>query len=105
MELGEQACAFGRISGLGDALGGDIVFGSIALAGTAAFVTLGLLRSARALVETTLAAATVVAAWLSKDRAESLDPALLARPASKALGTSSGLLARSGGLRAPPLPV
>jgi hypothetical protein len=103
MEFSEQLCATGRIEGVTDALGGNGLAGSLAIAIVSAAVTWFGLRSARALVGGTIAAAVMFAAWILTKAAAPLDFASISRCSAYRRTTSvPALLARSAGLRAPP---
>lgn len=104
MEFCEQLAATGQIEGLADALGGNGTAGLGIVATVAVAVTLGGLRSARALVAAAVAAADALIAWVFV-----LSMPLAAVPASSVRrirhrrhASTAAFLAHGSGLRAPP---
>jgi hypothetical protein len=103
MEYGEQACAFGRVLGLGAALGGNGVAGLTITVVVSAFVALVGLRSAHAFVRGAIVAAGTLARWIAAKTTPPADCAAIVRLTPLGCRTDArALLACCFGLRAPP---
>jgi hypothetical protein len=104
MELCEQIAATGHIEGVADALGGNVGAGLSVVGTVAILVTLGGLRSARALVAAAVAAADAFLAWVFVSTAPraTVPAASGRRLRNRRHASTAAFLAHGSGLRAPP---
>jgi len=104
MEFCEQIAATGRIEGAADALGGNVAAGLAFVTTIAILVTLGGLRSARALVAAAVAAADAFVAWVFVSNAPlaAVPAASVRRIRHRRHASAAAFLAHASGLRAPP---
>jgi len=104
MEFCEQLAATGHIEGLADALGGNVAAGLSIVGTVAILVTLGGLRSARALVAAAVTAADAFVAWvfISTAPRATVPAASGRRHRNRRHASTAAFPARGSGLRAPP---
>jgi hypothetical protein len=107
MEFTEQLSELGRIEGVVDALGGNAAVGLAIVAGVATTITLVGLRSAGAVLRATVATVGALCAWIVVKAPSLVDDAAILRGVQRLRrrAATSTFIARSRGLRAPPLAI
>lgn len=102
MEFTEQVSELGHVTGVGDALGGNVIVGLGIVTLVAVGVTLVGLRAARALVETSATAVGAFIAWIIAKTPLIHVAVIVRRTTIRRSSVVAALLIWCTGLRAPP---
>jgi hypothetical protein len=105
MELLEQLRSFGHPSGIGDAFGGNVIFGLLIVCVIAALVAIFGCTALRAVLTSVVRAIIVCVAWIGASHSGSNNATKILHRANRHLTWMTASHARVPTLRAPPNPI